>query len=238
VELERLPRMADFAMWAVAAAEKLGYSRETFLSAYSGTCEAAHELALEASAIVPPLRDLLAAKGGAWHGTATELLHDLDEHAPERTRKVQGWPSNGRTLSNALRRIAPNLRAIGVGVTPPQGGRKKGRLFTLERMDTCASPASPTSPSEQKPLLTGDDKGDANLRGDAKGALGGRSGDANHIPENPHESSRGTMGDDGDAKISTHSCTGCHAPFEPLTDGASKTLCRVCQAELRRGLHS
>jgi hypothetical protein len=31
-------------------------------------------------------------------------------------------------------------------------------------------------------------------------------------------------------------CSGCQAPFVPLADGASKTLCRVCQSELRRGL--
>jgi hypothetical protein len=30
-------------------------------------------------------------------------------------------------------------------------------------------------------------------------------------------------------------CTGCHARFTPATDGASQTLCRVCQAEVRRG---
>jgi LSD1 subclass zinc finger protein len=31
-------------------------------------------------------------------------------------------------------------------------------------------------------------------------------------------------------------CVGCRQAFIPLTDGASKTLCRVCQAELRRGM--
>jgi LSD1 subclass zinc finger protein len=31
-------------------------------------------------------------------------------------------------------------------------------------------------------------------------------------------------------------CGGCRQPFSPLHDGASKTLCCVCQAELRRGL--
>ncbi len=30
-------------------------------------------------------------------------------------------------------------------------------------------------------------------------------------------------------------CVGCRQPFAPMTAGASKTLCRVCQAELRRG---
>jgi hypothetical protein len=49
--------------------------------------------------------------------------------------------------------------------------------------------------------------------------------------------------DDEDAKKRTHSnrattqdcCRGCHQPFIPLTNGASKTLSRVCQAELQRG---
>jgi hypothetical protein len=80
--------------------------------------------------MVPPLQDLLAAKDGSWQGTATELLHDLDEKAPERTRKTQGWPTNGRALSNALRRIALNLRQAGVDVTFPRG-RTKGRIFTI-----------------------------------------------------------------------------------------------------------
>jgi AAA domain len=31
-------------------------------------------------------------------------------------------------------------------------------------------------------------------------------------------------------------CAGCHRAFVSLTDGSSKTLCRVCQAELRRGM--
>jgi hypothetical protein len=33
-------------------------------------------------------------------------------------------------------------------------------------------------------------------------------------------------------------CRGCQERFVPLTDGASKTLCRLCQAELRKGAHS
>jgi hypothetical protein len=113
VKLPQLPRMADFALWVSAAESALGWKEGDFLKAYTGNREQANELALDAAIIVAPLRDLLAAKNRNWQGTATELLHDLDEQAPERTRKTQGWPTNGRALSNALRRIAPNLRQAG-----------------------------------------------------------------------------------------------------------------------------
>jgi hypothetical protein len=45
-------------------------------------------------------------------------------------------------------------------------------------------------------------------------------------------------GDDFSAEVvhDRPSCAGCGDPFTALPDGASKTLCRVCQAELRRGI--
>jgi hypothetical protein len=131
VKLPRLPRMADFAIWVTAAEPALGWESGAFLEAYNSNREQANELALDAAVIVPPLRELLAAKDGHWQGTATELLHDLDAQAPERTRKAQGWPTNGRALSNALRRVAPNLRQAGIEITFPKG-HTKGRIFRIQ----------------------------------------------------------------------------------------------------------
>lgn len=143
-----------------AAEAALGWKAGAFLEAYTGNREAANDLALEAALIVPPLRDLLAAKGGAWQGTATELLHNLHDHADERTRESKGWPTNGRVMSNALRRIAPNLRVVGIGVTfHPR--RSQGRRLTvnapqLEYVGKFASPASPASPIQENQAFTGD----------------------------------------------------------------------------------
>jgi AAA domain len=39
----------------------------------------------------------------------------------------------------------------------------------------------------------------------------------------------------GEGVLERHACAGCQQPFMPLKDDASKTLCRMCQAELRRG---
>jgi hypothetical protein len=142
VKLERLPRMADFALWAAAAAPKLGYTQEEFLDAYAANRRAANELALDAALIVPPLRDLLAERGGAWRGTATSLLLDLAEHVDERTRKAPGWPTNGRAVSNALRRIAPNLRAVRVEVVFAREGKNRSRTIILEQADKSSSALS------------------------------------------------------------------------------------------------
>ena len=123
VSLDQLPRMADFAVWTCAVAPALGFTQEEFLDAYTRNRTNAHSQTLEASSVYGPLTALLMAKD--WEGTATALLGELEILVDEKTRRLKGWPSNGRALSNALRRLAPNLRAIGIEVShaTPHGKR-------------------------------------------------------------------------------------------------------------------
>ncbi|MEQ9379381.1 MAG: hypothetical protein RJP95_00850 [Pirellulales bacterium] len=111
-KLPRLPRMADFAMWATAAEEALGWASGTFMQAYERNRESANELAIEASPIGPPLLSLLR-QHGKWEGTSTQLLRALKFHANEDTTRLRIWPKNGKSMSDHLERIRPNLRAIG-----------------------------------------------------------------------------------------------------------------------------
>jgi hypothetical protein len=204
VKLERLPRMADFAIWVAAASKNLGMSPDDFIDAYTGNRSDANELALDAALIVPPLRDLLAAKGEAWQGTATELLHDLHEQADERTRKAKGWPSNGRTLSNALRRVAPNLRQAGIDVTFLPG-RRKGRLIHIEERGIFPSSSSPPSPPLENQFVKRGRTEDANTYEDANahGEDGMRTQTTSDVSPRKHR--QGDAGDDGDAKSHTNS---------------------------------
>jgi hypothetical protein len=112
--LDGYPRMADFAKWVAAASDKLGMTAEDFLTAYRGNRAEAPELALEASLITPYIKEL--AENGIT-GTTTALLGQLNDKAPEDVHRRKEWPTTGRALSNALRRLAPNLRAVGVDVT-------------------------------------------------------------------------------------------------------------------------
>jgi hypothetical protein len=115
VRLDRLPRMADFALLGVAVERTLNWPQGAFLDAYRDNRQTAHNIALESSPIVGPLRALAAE--GAWTGTAAELLGELAGRAGEKATRGRDWPSSARTLSGRLRRLAPNLLAVGVTVT-------------------------------------------------------------------------------------------------------------------------
>jgi hypothetical protein len=107
--IEVKPRMADFARWVVSAETKLGGKPGGFLIAYRNNRRRANELVLES-----PLADAVRKINLPWKGTATELLRMLSSAVDDGVRKQRGWPSSGRILSNALRRLAPNLRQAGV----------------------------------------------------------------------------------------------------------------------------
>src|SRR5262249_30875406 len=68
VTLERLPRMADFALWVVAAEPALGWKPGTFIAAYEQNRMAANELALAASLVAQAILKLV--ERGPWEGTA------------------------------------------------------------------------------------------------------------------------------------------------------------------------
>ena len=140
VHLAELPRMADFAKWATASETGLGLEPGTFITAYTRNQESANDLTLEASPIVGPIQELVDL--GEWRGTASQLLSDLDTHIKEQTRKLKSWPKDGRALSNALRRLAPNLRESGVSVEfnkKERFGKKVLRTITLRRVGDLAA---------------------------------------------------------------------------------------------------
>src|SRR6516162_9450521 len=103
--------MADFAKWVSAAEPALGWESGTFLRAYIANRKAANELVLET-----PVAEAVRKLTLPWTGTATELLAALDALVNMRTRRSRSWPESPRQLSNALRRLAPNFRHIGVFV--------------------------------------------------------------------------------------------------------------------------
>jgi len=134
VTLERLPRMADFARWIVAAEPSLGWTAGTFMAAYDANRRSANTLALEASPIVRALRR--ACAGSDFKGTATRLLRKLVERADPQDIAQKAWPQDGWSLSKQLRGIAPNLRSAGLDVqfgekTPGSGSK---RIVTVTRI--------------------------------------------------------------------------------------------------------
>jgi len=101
------------------------------------------------------LRELLASAelvDGArtWSGTATDLLALLSERISDETRRRKDWPKSARGLSGALRRIAPNLRAVGVEVDlDRRAGHEWKRTICIslvrESQSRCNQPSAPSA---------------------------------------------------------------------------------------------
>lgn len=129
VQSHRLPRMADFAKWAIAAEEALGFTPGSFLAAYDSNRQTGHETALEASPVATAVCKLMETKD-LWQGTASDLLKALESLTDERTTRSRNWANNSRSLGKTLARIVPDLRGIGIEYTRPPS---KNRLIRLEK---------------------------------------------------------------------------------------------------------
>ena len=103
VRLERLPRMADFALWATACETAL-WPAGTFARAYEANRRAAIEDAIDADPVAACVREIMAERS-SWTGSAADLLRaGADRSRDDVSRGSPGWPKNPRALAGRLRR--------------------------------------------------------------------------------------------------------------------------------------
>jgi DNA polymerase I-like protein with 3'-5' exonuclease and polymerase domains len=212
VRLHSLPRMADYAVWAVAAERGRG-DAPIFLSAYTNSRDASHQQSLDASIIGPALVAFLpgATDLGPWEGTASDLLEALSSQVDDRTKRSKYWPKSPLALSNEIRRLASALRGLNYdvrfGVREAHTGRRLIRIEQRPPPDdpppeedgAQASPSSPTSPATElwrNDAPSDDGPGDA---GDASPSSGDDPADRSVTGESAPEQGAETPGDAGDA---------------------------------------
>jgi hypothetical protein len=125
IRLRCLPRMADWARWATAAEPALGWPAQTILTAYRVRSQDAIEWALEGDPVASEIRKLALP----WTGTSGDLLARITPVDP----KAKEWPRTPRALSAILRRLAPQLRRVGIDVHLPEGARNaRERIIQLQ----------------------------------------------------------------------------------------------------------
>lgn len=141
VKIGRLPRMADFALWAEAGLPALGFERGEFTEAYRKNQDSGLSLGLESNAVGRALATFMATKS-TWTGTATDLLHNLAPHVDEIVLRTPAWPKSPRSLRANINRLGPALRAAGLQIEHDRGNTGE-RLMTL-----CKGPDQPSGSSE------------------------------------------------------------------------------------------
>jgi hypothetical protein len=130
IYLERLPRMADFALW-VTACETASWPAGTFAQAYQANRRTAIEDLIDADPVAARVRQIMANRS-MWTGNASELLRmgaELAHHSS--SRDGQGWPKNPRELAGRLRRAQTFLRTLGMEMTFRRAGRAGMRTITI-----------------------------------------------------------------------------------------------------------
>jgi hypothetical protein len=134
--LKTLPRMADFAIFAVACEIAQGRDGSEFLTAYQENQSRANEQVLDESPVTMALCTFMNSHE-TWCGTATELLKELTAILPDEQRKEKEWPKRPNALSNKLKRLAPSLRRavrIDVRTGEKDNDRKRTRLIVIRRI--------------------------------------------------------------------------------------------------------
>jgi hypothetical protein len=116
--LERLPRMADFALWATAC-EGAVWEEGTFWRAYAGNRDEAVDSVIEADPVGSAVRSLMAQRT-EWTGTASDLL-----------RRAKAWPATPRVLSGRVRRAATFLRKVGIDISFDREGQARNRIIRI-----------------------------------------------------------------------------------------------------------
>ena len=145
VKLDRPPRMADFALWVTACEEALGMKPGEAMAACQANSAETRDLALEASPLYEPLAEL--AREG-FTGTVAELHARLDSMVSDAMRRSVRWPKAPNILSNALRRMATNLREAGIEIEfsrPDHSGRKVVSVLAIARISKSSSASSAPS---------------------------------------------------------------------------------------------
>jgi hypothetical protein len=133
VQLDELPRMADYARWGVAVQRALGRNPAAFLAALEANTASQNTEALEASAVAQAVLALMRDRA-EWSGTATELLGALNGLAEglKIDVRARAWPKDGGWMGRRLREVAPNLAQAGLLVgTEDRTGQT--RLITIRK---------------------------------------------------------------------------------------------------------
>ena len=123
INLERPPRLADFAQWVSACEEGLGMEPGEALAACGANCAETRNLALEAFPLSEPLA---AVAETGFSGTMVELWFRLSKLRVDGNRRSPAWPRTASSLGNMLRRMAGNLRSAGIELefNRQHGGRR------------------------------------------------------------------------------------------------------------------
>lgn len=155
LSLDRLPRMADFALWGEAIARVIGYKPLEFLDAYYQNIGESNIEVIESDGFADTLIKLFNSYNSeiCWISSPKIFINKIKEYAEKNDIDTSKFPKSTNSLTRRLRKIKSNLRdGLGIEVTIERitSGKGNKNLFntTLVKIRK-TSPVSPTSPIDK-----------------------------------------------------------------------------------------
>lgn len=124
IQLEWLPRLADWGQWAAAVYQAKGWGAKLFLEDWRGNIGKQTEAVLETNTLLQVIIDFLA-HCGSWEGLPNELLNALESMAEAMKLDLKhddSFPKSVDWLWRRIREIESALNAH--GIKPDRKGRK------------------------------------------------------------------------------------------------------------------
>jgi hypothetical protein len=132
VRCEKLPRMADFALWAMAC-ETAFWPPGTFARAYEANRRVEIECIIDADPVAACVREIMTERS-SWTGSAADLLRvGASRTCDGISRDSTGWPKNPRALAGRLRRAQTFLRVLGIDIAFSREGHAGSRIIRIRR---------------------------------------------------------------------------------------------------------
>jgi len=107
-------RMADLAAWAQAGETALGFQQGAFIEAYTENQQGALTAGLHVSPVGQAVTDFMKSRT-EFEGSASDLMEQMNRMVPEHITRQKSWPRAAHVLTQRLIRLAPALRAAGIG---------------------------------------------------------------------------------------------------------------------------
>ncbi len=145
IQLQRLPRMADFCRWGCAIARALGYDDRDFLRVYFANIKQQHEEAIQADQLSTAIQAFMEQYPNGWTGKASELLEELGAVAIKEKLDIKGqdWPKRANILSRRLNEIKTNLLEVGIAIEWDRGtGGTRKIILSSTTTNTIATDTS------------------------------------------------------------------------------------------------
>jgi len=135
LNLGNLPRMADYANFAAAAAVALGNSKEEFLLAFNQNIERQNQSVVDSSPVAQTILLFMKDKNEEWEGSSSQLYSELLALAGVLKLSIggrDGFPKDPKWLWRKIQVVRSNLTDLGIQVL--REVRKESSFIKLSKV--------------------------------------------------------------------------------------------------------